>query len=175
MTALCTSFPPIRPRRPTLLVLGSMPGARSLAEQRYYAHPQNLFWRAMAVVCGLDPASSYARRVAALRARGIAVWDVLKHCERPGSLDGAIVRETEVPNEIPALLARHASIRAVAFNGGKARDAFRRHVLPALDDDVRERVAFEAMPSTSPAYAALDASRKLAQWARLRRYVIEPA
>ena len=168
---LCTSFPPILPRRPLLLVLGSMPGARSLAEQRYYAHPQNLFWRAMAAICDLDPAQPYARRVATLRASGIAVWDVLKYCERPGSLDGAIVRESEVPNEIAGLLRERASLRAVAFNGGKARDAFRRHVLPDLADDVRDRVAFEAMPSTSPAYAALDASRKLADWARLRRYV----
>ncbi|HET7843559.1 MAG TPA: DNA-deoxyinosine glycosylase [Xanthomonadales bacterium] len=167
----CTSFPPILPRRPTLLVLGSMPGARSLAEQRYYAHPQNLFWRAMAAVCDVDPAQPYARRVAQLRASGIAVWDVLQHCERPGSLDGAIVRESEVPNEIAALLAARKSIRAVAFNGGKARDAFRRHVLPALTTEVRARIAFEAMPSTSPAYAALDASRKLAQWARLQQYI----
>jgi double-stranded uracil-DNA glycosylase len=175
LPAHCTSFPPILPRRPTLLVLGSMPGARSLAEQRYYAHPQNLFWRAMAAVCDADPEAPYAARVAQLRARGVAVWDVLKHCERPGSLDGAIVRASEVPNEIAALLARHASIQAIAFNGGKARDAFRRHVLPGLDARVRARVALEALPSTSPAYAALDARRKLAQWASLRRYVVATA
>ncbi len=28
-----------------LLILGSLPGARSLAERRYYAHPTNQFWR----------------------------------------------------------------------------------------------------------------------------------
>lgn len=168
---LCSSFPPILGRRPALLVLGSMPGARSLAEQRYYAHPRNLFWRAMDEVCGAGPALAYERRVARLRGRGVAVWDVLKHCERPGSLDGAIVRESEVPNEIAELLATHASIRAVALNGGKARDAFRRHVLPRLADEVRGRIVLEAMPSTSPAYAALDAGSKLARWAQLRRYI----
>ena len=170
----CSSFPPILGRTPRLLILGSMPGVRSLAEQRYYAHPQNLFWRAMDELCGAGPALPYARRVAKLRGSGIALWDVLAHCERTGSLDGSIVRATEVPNEIAALLAERDSIRAVAFNGGTARAAFRRHVLPTLGTEVRERVAFEELPSTSPAYAALAASRKLALWARLRRW-LEPA
>lgn len=167
----CTSFPPILGRRPRVLVLGSMPGVRSLAEQRYYAHPQNLFWRVMDELCGAGSQLSYGKRVARLRASGIAVWDVLKHCERAGSLDGAIVRASEVPNEIAALLARERTIRAVACNGGKANEAFKRHVLPQLAEGVRERIAIEALPSTSPAYAALDASRKFAQWLRLRAYI----
>lgn len=167
----CTSFPPILGRRPRVLVLGSMPGVRSLAEQRYYAHPQNLFWRVMEELCGAGPTLAYERRVARLRASGVAVWDVLKHCERPGSLDGAIVRTSEVPNEIATMLATEGTIRVVACNGGKAKEAFARHVLPCLADDVRERVTVEAMPSTSPAYAALDATRKLAQWMRLRAYL----
>lgn len=168
---LCTSFPPILGRRPRVLVLGSMPGVRSLAEQRYYAHPRNLFWRVMDGLCGAGPCLPYEQRVARLRARGIAVWDVLKHCERPGSLDGAIVRASEVPNEIAALLASEKSIRAVACNGGKASEAFKRHVVPQLDVDVRSRITLEAMPSTSPAYAALDVSRKVSQWMRLRAYL----
>jgi len=168
---VCSSFPPILGRKPRLLVLGSMPGARSLAEQRYYAHPQNLFWRAMDQLCGAGPALPYERRVAKVRGSGIALWDVLAHCERAGSLDGSIVRASEVPNAIAELLAEHPTIRAVAFNGGTARAAFRRHVLPALDDEVRARVTFEDLPSTSPAYAALSAARKLAQWARLQRWL----
>lgn len=167
----CTSFAPIVGRAPRVLVLGSMPGVRSLAEQRYYAHPHNRFWRVMAEVCGLDADAPYARRVAQLKRCGIALWDVLAHCERSGSLDGAIVRESEVPNDVAGLLAAQCSIRAVALNGGKAAQAYARHVVPVLDDAVRARVTVLKLPSTSPANASVPVARKVAAWREIGRYL----
>lgn len=164
----CTSFPPILGRSPRVLVLGSMPGVRSLAEQRYYAHPHNLFWRFMGEVCDLDPRAAYEERVARLQRCGIALWDVLAHCERRGSLDGAIVRGSEVPNAIAALLARRASIGTVALNGGKAAQAFARHVWPDVPPRVRARVELLSLPSTSPANASIPAPAKRAAWLALR-------
>ena len=167
----CTSFAPIVGRTPRVLVLGSMPGVRSLAEQRYYAHPHNRFWRVMAEVCGLDAGAPYARRVAQLKRCGIALWDVLAHCERSGSLDGAIVRESEVPNDVAGLLAKHRSIGAVALNGGKAALAFAQHVVPALDEGVRARVAVLKMPSTSPANASVPVVKKVEAWRGIGVYL----
>ena len=167
----CTSFAPIVGRAPRVLVLGSMPGVRSLEAQRYYAHPHNRFWRVMAEVCGLDADAPYARRVAHLKRCGIALWDVLQHCERSGSLDGAIVRGSEVPNDVASLLARHRSIGAVALNGGKAAQAFAQHVVPVLDEGVRARVAVLKMPSTSPANASVAPAAKVAAWREIVRYL----
>ncbi|HEX8413382.1 MAG TPA: DNA-deoxyinosine glycosylase, partial [Sphingomicrobium sp.] len=48
------SFPPLAGVDARLLVLGSLPGDRSLAAQRYYAHPQNQFWRLMSPVVSTD-------------------------------------------------------------------------------------------------------------------------
>jgi hypoxanthine-DNA glycosylase len=159
-----TSLAAVLPRRCRVLVLGSMPGERSLAEQRYYAHPHNAFWPIMAALVGAAPALSYARRLACLRAHGIGLWDVLAHCERPGSLDSRIVRGSEVPNPIAALLGRRPDIAAVALNGGKAQQAFRRHVLPALDASTRARVRLLDLPSTSSANASIPFARKLERW-----------
>lgn len=164
----CASFPPLVGTAPRVLVLGSMPGARSLAEQRYYAHPHNLFWRFMGEICGLDPAADYARRTAHLARCGIALWDVLAHCERSGSLDGAIVRATEVPNPVADLLARRRSIHTVALNGGKAAQAFERHVRPVLAAAIAARLTVLAMPSTSPANASIALATKRAAWLALR-------
>ena len=61
------SFPPVVDAQVRLLVLGSLPGERSLAEQRYYAHPQNQFWRLVSPAAGRDLAAlDYPARLAAL-------------------------------------------------------------------------------------------------------------
>jgi hypoxanthine-DNA glycosylase len=166
-----TSFPPQAARDCRVLVLGSMPGERSLAERRYYAHPQNLFWPFMGELCGAGPDLGYAARIARLKAAGIGVWDVLESCERPGSLDGRIVRASEVANDLPALIARRPRLRAIALNGAKAAQAFRAHVLRELDDATLARLTLLALPSTSPAHASMPRAQKLARWMALRAFL----
>lgn len=158
---LARSFPPIADPRATVLILGSMPGARSLAAGRYYAHPQNAFWRIVTTLLGLSPEAPYEVRTAALVAARIALWDVLATCEREGSLDTSIVPHTEVPNDFATFFRKHPDIRHVYFNGGKAEAAFRRHVRPAPPEG---EIVFRRLPSTSPANASWSFERKLAAW-----------
>jgi TDG/mug DNA glycosylase family protein len=157
------SFAPIATRNAKVLILGSMPGRASLAAGQYYAHRQNAFWR---IVCGLleaDPASPYRARVRTLRAARIALWDVLHSCVRPGSLDSSI--EAETANDFKAFFRRHPGITHVFFNGAKAEASYRRHVLPAIERPLRDRViSYFRLPSTSPAHAALPLARKRAAW-----------
>jgi hypoxanthine-DNA glycosylase len=164
--ALVSSFPPIEPASARLLILGSMPGIASLNAQQYYAHPHNRFWRFMEALFGVPRDASYAQRVDALREKRIAVWDVLKHCERPGSLDSNIVRGTETPNDFAAFVARHPDLRAIALNGRAAEAVFRRRVLPVLGETL-EGIVLVALPSTSPANAGLRDEAKLAAWSAL--------
>lgn len=165
------SFPPRVTRECRVLVLGSMPGVRSLALSQYYGHPHNLFWPFMQALCGVPADAAYAVRIAALNAAGVGLWDVLKACERPGSLDSEIVAHSEAPNAIGELVASHPSLRALAFNGGKAWQSFRRHVQPLLPDAVAARVALCALPSTSPANASVPRAAKLERWLALRQWL----
>src|SRR5688572_10340734 len=71
---LVRSFPPLASKNARVLILGSMPGEASLAAGQYYAHPRNAFWPIAGAVFGFDPRAPYVRRLAALRASGIAVW-----------------------------------------------------------------------------------------------------
>ncbi len=159
-------LPPVLGRRPRprLLLLGSMPGAVSLAHARYYAHPRNAFWPILAQLLGAEADCPYHRRLAMVRRAGIALWDVLASCERRGSLDSAIVRGSERPNDIPALLATEPGIAAIGLNGGKAAQAFRRHILPVLPAERRASLELVQLPSTSPAHAAMGFEQKLAAW-----------
>ena len=152
-------FPPVANADARSLILGSLPGARSIAEQQYYAHPQNAFWRIMRELFGIE--GDYATRCTQLSANGIALWDVLHSSIRPGSMDADIQMGSAAVNDFAAFFAAHPGIRTVAFNGKKAEQLFTRFVEPDLRIvDVR-RVA---LPSTSPAYASMPFSGKLSAW-----------
>ena len=155
------SFPPIADARATRLILGSMPGVASLRAKQYYAHSHNAFWRIMSSIVNVDPVAAYEERVRALQAAKVAVWDVLQSCERPGSLDSSIRRDSEVANNFATFFAQHPRVTRVFFNGGAAEASFKRHCAAQLRDP---GLSFQRLPSTSPAHASLRFEQKLAAW-----------
>lgn len=170
MTAV-TSFPPLSRPGATVLILGSMPGVASLAAQQYYAHPRNHFWPIMAALLGFDAAAPYAERVGALTGAGIAVWDVLQSCVRPGSLDSAIQSGSRVPNDFAVFFSTHPHVRVVGFNGVEAQKSFNTYVLPGLQ--AVAGLHFVRLPSTSPAHV-VGFEHKLAVWrAALARQTVD--
>lgn len=156
-----TSFPPIANPSARILVLGSMPGVLSLQAHQYYAHPRNAFWHIMAQLYGFNVALPYAERVEKLKTSGLALWDVLHTCVRPGSLDSAIAHGTRVPNDFTLFFAQHPHIELVGFNGTEAEKSFNRHVLPHVN--VSE-MRFVRLPSSSPAHAAQSLTQKVSAW-----------
>lgn len=164
------SFAPKEPARARLLILGSMPGIASLRANQYYGHPHNRFWPFMDAVFGVPRDHPYEARVQALLDRGIALWDVLAHCERPGSLDASIVRGSEQTNDFAGFLDRHPGLQAIALNGSAAATLFRKKVVPVLGPRL-DGITLHALPSTSPANAGLRDEAKLARWLSLRAHV----
>ena len=154
-------FPPVARPDACILVLGSLPGRKSIAEQQYYAHPQNAFWPIMRELFGVD--GDYSSRCQQLMGHRVALWDVLKSSVRPGSLDSDIRLNSAQPNDFSAFFRQHATIRTVAFNGKKAEQLFARFVSAGAIPDSIGRIA---LPSTSPAYAAMPFSGKLSAWRR---------
>jgi TDG/mug DNA glycosylase family protein len=152
-------FPPIERPDARILVLGSLPGRKSIAEQQYYAHPQNAFWPIIREVFGIE--GEYHHRCIQLSERQVALWDVLKSSERPGSLDSDIRMSSAQPNDFEMFFKQHPAIERVAFNGRKAEQMFMRFVAPAVTPRTVGQIG---LPSTSPAYAAMPFSGKLAAW-----------
>jgi TDG/mug DNA glycosylase family protein len=166
-TTLDRCFPPVSRQDARTLILGSLPGRKSLAEQQYYAHPQNAFWKLMAVIFETEPAN-YERRKQLLIRNRIALWDVFAVAERPGSLDSSIVRATAEANDFRAFFRSHPKIRRVFFNGRKAEEIFRRRVLPQIAAEFPQ-LRYQGLPSTSPAHAGMSFERKLSRWRAIRR------
>ena len=144
-SALLHGLPPILDDGAQSLILGNMPSVMSLAAQRYYANPRNAFWRITGDIFGFDASAPYETRTAALRARGVAVWDVLRACRRKGSLDSAVEPDSMVANDLALLFDAHLAIDRVFFNGAAAEKNFGR--LVRLDRPIRAL----RLPSTSPA------------------------
>ncbi|ABM15228.1 MULTISPECIES: DNA-deoxyinosine glycosylase [Mycolicibacterium] len=154
------SFPPLAAPGARILILGNMPGVASLQAQRYYAHTRNAFWGITGELFGFDPAAPYDHRVAVLTAAGVAVWDVLRHCRRAGSLDSAVEPDSMVPNDFASFFADHPAITHVYFNGAAAEKNYGRLVTaPAT-------VSYTRLPSTSPAHT-MSFDRKLAAWRQI--------
>jgi len=159
------SFPPLAKATARVLVLGSMPGAKSLQQQQYYAHPRNAFWYIMARLFGFELNADYATRAACLIAQEVAVWDVLASCQRQGSLDASIQASTEQANDFNQFFQQHPDIRWVFFNGSKAQQAYQTHVMKQHTD---APLHYHRLPSTSPAMAMLSKEQKYAEWCLLR-------
>lgn len=154
-----SGFPPVAAPDARILILGSLPGQRSLEAAQYYAHRQNAFWRIMAELFGI--AGDYESRCIQLTQHGIALWDVLASSVRPGSMDADIKMKASMPNDFAEFLAAHAEITRICFNGRKAEEIFRRLVVPDL---VAAGPMLVSLPSTSPAYAAMAVDQKRDAW-----------
>ncbi|MEJ1959949.1 MAG: DNA-deoxyinosine glycosylase [Nitrosomonadales bacterium] len=156
------SFLPVSNADAKVLILGSMPGKKSLEQNQYYANPQNAFWKIMGELVGAKPDMFYEERLSLLKSSGIALWDVLTSCERgESSLDSDISEESA--NDFASFFVRHPHITQVFFNGSKAEQCFKKFV-QKQDKQKLPPLKFHRLPSTSPAYAKKSYEDKLQAW-----------
>ncbi|MGZ3267949.1 MAG: DNA-deoxyinosine glycosylase [Croceibacterium sp.] len=166
-----SSFAPVIAPGTRVLILGSLPGERSLAAGRYYAHPQNQFWRLVGSAIGHElEALAYDARLEALLVARIGLWDTVASATRTGSLDAAI-REAE-HNPLADLVATLPDLRAIAFNGAtSARIGMTALAGSALAGSA---LALLPLPSSSPAYAAMPFAEKRRLWTAIGEFLGEP-
>lgn len=159
-----SAFAPVVSPATRVLILGSLPGEASLAAQRYYAHPQNQFWRLAGGVIGREdlPALGYEARLAALRDAGIGLWDTIASATRQGSLDAAI-RDAQHA-ALAELVATLPTLRAVGFNGAASARIGRKQLAGTA-------LVLVDLPSSSPAYAAMPFAAKRERWRELQRFL----
>jgi TDG/mug DNA glycosylase family protein len=169
MTML-TGFEPVIAENCRVLILGSMPGVASLQKQQYYAHPRNAFWPIICELLRIEKDNTYEGKCSLLGFYGVAVWDVLKACKRPGSLDSNIESTSVSANDFEKLLLKYKTVRAVFFNGGAAEKLYKKHVLK-LAVNVGNDLVYHRLPSSSPAYAAMSFEEKLKHWQKILEYL----
>jgi len=172
MKPFLVGFKPIIASDAKILILGSMPSTTSIDLQQYYAHPRNAFWQIMSALLNDNPEQSYSSRIKWLMINKIAVWDVLQHCQRTGSLDANINFTTAKNNDFNHLYSDHPSIKHVFFNGKLAEKHYKQHILPTLDKQYTY-LDYHYLPSTSPAYAALKLEQKIEAWKAIKQSMVK--
>ena len=160
---MITVFSPIAAHDAEILILGSIPSVKSLEQKQYYGHPRNAFWGIMGDLFGFDKNLDYEKRTELLIKNKIALWDVLKGCERQGSLDSAIKAESIAPNDFVTFFKNYNFIKRVFFNGTKAESEFKKRVLPEISKKYQE-MQYKRLSSTSPAMASLSFDAKVIEW-----------
>ncbi len=158
------SFPPISNPDAKVLILGKMPGKKSLDTGEYYAHGSNQFWKIMYDLLEVDYSGKYDDKIKLLKTHQIALWDVLQACSRESSADSDI--NAEEPNDFTCFFAEHTNIQALFFNGKSAKEYFNIY-LPS--NSLKRYV----LPSTSPANTWFTYNEKLKLWKDILDYVYQ--
>lgn len=151
---ICRSFEPVYVPDARVLIVGSMPSVKSLADSQYYAHPRNAFWPILFDVFGVEYTQDYGAKKELIRKNRLALWDVAGICEREGSLDSNM-KDVQF-NDFASLYAACPDIHTVLCNGGTAHSLFMKSGFAGDRRAIR-------LPSTSPAYT-MAYEKKLAAW-----------
>ena len=159
---VCKSFLPLINGKSEILILGSMPGVKSLEEHQYYAHSQNRFWKLIGLLCNYTDLYKlkYDDKIQVFLDNNFALWDVIRFCERNGSLDSNIQNET--PNKIPELLKKYKNIKTICLNGNKAYSAFKKYF-----PETAQSYKCYKLPSTSPANARFNLKDLYNEWCKI--------
>lgn len=153
------SFPPIANKDTEILILGTMPGEKSLLLQEYYAHPGNKFWKILSATNKEPLPSTYKEKQAFLLKNKLGIWDVAHTADRKGSLDSAI--QNEVPNDIPGFIKSHFKLKVIAFNGAKAESLFDKYF------DRSGNITYVSLPSSSPANTGFSFEALCERWEKI--------
>jgi hypoxanthine-DNA glycosylase len=151
-----TSFAPVADQSTKILILGSLPGDKSLELNQYYAHPRNRFWQVLAEITDSQWPNNYEDKIEMLRRNKIGVWDIILTAKRVGSLDTNIL--DEVPNDLDKFIVSHPRLEIIAFNGAKSQKLFDKYF------GRKDGLKYIALPSTSPANASFSLEKLCKRW-----------
>lgn len=158
---MINSFNPIVSDSCEKLILGTMPGEESLRKQEYYGFGRNHFWKIIFTLFNKELSNNYKQKTELLLQNNIALWDVLKSCERETSSDSKI--RNPIANDFNTLFTNYPNIKSIYFNGKTAEALFKRHVIKNIN---AERYKMTVLSSTSPANA-IKFEVKLESWKQL--------
>jgi len=158
-THLKKSFDPISDLETRVLILGTMPGDKSIELGEYYGHSRNKFWKIISTITDSDLPLTYSEKIKLLARTKIGIWDVAHKAFRKGSLDIAI--QDEEPNDLDVFISKHKNLKVIGFNGTKAESLFDKYFTR------KKGMRYISLPSTSPANTNIDFENSCRIWRQI--------
>ena len=150
---------PVFDQNSRVLILGSFPSVKSREAQFFYGHPQNRFWKLLALLFDEEtPVTIEEKRALVLR-HHLALWDTIRSCTVTGSSDSSICNV--VPNDLRVIL-QHSCVDRIYCNGATSFRLYQKYILPQTG------IPAQKLPSTSPANAAWSMERLYRAWEVIR-------
>ena len=138
-----------------VLIVGSLPSVKSRENGFYYGHPQNRFWKMLALIFCEEVPQSTEEKKNFLRLHKIAVYDSIKECTICGSSDSSI--RNVVPSDIKSIV-ENSNVKKILANGKTAAKFF----LKYQDENLCSML--KSLPSTSPANASFSLEKLAEIW-----------
>ena len=148
-------FPPLFDSASHTLILGSFPSVKSREALFFYGHPQNRFWKLMALLCDEDVPVTTEEKASLILRRHLALWDSIRSCTITGSSDSS-VRDV-VPNDMRVII-EGSCVTRVFCNGALSHRMYTKYILPQTGIEAVK------LPSTSPAHASYSLERLAQAW-----------
>jgi len=153
------SFDYISNSETIVLILGTIPGDKSLELGEYYGHPRNKFWRIISTITSNELPISYSEKKLLLLKTRIGIWDVAHNAIRKGSLDREI--KDEKPNDLDSFITEHKNLKVIGFNGTKSEALFDKYF------ERKKDIKYISLPSTSPANTGIDFDNICIAWRKI--------
>lgn len=149
------TFEPVYDENSKILILGSLPSVKSREQGFYYGHPQNRFWKVLAILLNWNEPQSIEEKKEMLLKNKIAIWDVLDSCDIVGSSDSSI--KNPVAADIQGLLEK-SKIEKIYVNGTTAGKYYKKYVLPLTGMEAT------ILQSTSPLNCRYNLEKLVDNW-----------
>lgn len=151
---------PIYDENSKVLILGTIPSIKSREIGFYYSHPQNRFWKVLAIIFNETTPNTIEEKKDFLLRNNIALWDTIKSCNITSSSDSSITNIKV--NDISKLLKK-TKINKIYTTGKKAYDIYIK--------EIQKKTNIEAvyLPSTSPANATFTLEKLIKEYNKIKK------
>ena len=151
-------IPPLYGDKSTKLILGSFPSIKSREAMFFYGHPQNRFWKLLALLFDEELPATVEEKKKLILSHDLALWDSIKSCTITGSSDSSV--KDVVPNDLSVIL-NNSLVTRIFCNGALSHKMYMKYIYP------QTQIEAVKLPSTSPANAAYSIERLYEQWKKI--------
>lgn len=157
-STIVEGFPPLMCHEPRVLILGTIPGEKSISANEYYCDNRNRMWKMLAELATQKLPTNYSEKKVLLEQLHVVLWDYYQSVERTNSTDKGILKGT--PNDIVGFVRKNPTITKIAINGYKKYNMFGEK----LQNQFGQSIKVFRLPETSGSNASWTLEKLCQDW-----------